>query len=342
MAEPRPLSGIAAPAARVATSTVSSYAPRTHGSLYAHQRPTFSTSKQVAILFSASQGSIVTPQAALLPLTVSAPRTITALRTFSTSALARNAATAAPSSSGSIKPVTFRNYPLRHLVLFPVLHSSIAWTLLGPTYLLLSFTNLTPLLLAGPQGVAVLNTRIPSLVPDGALYGLRDARAVAAKQRPDAASKGITVEEWAEASIRKAAGTTWRTAKGVRDLVSRVRGAAAVPSKLEQAAKDIGEEAEQTGDLAGAASGKRGARGWLNKARDLTNSLGGADSSNDASGGASEGGVINETRGMMRSYISKQTHSVTVRDLADVVGAWVLVKVSRRSSLDACLPACLS
>lgn len=208
---------------------------------------------------------------------------------FSTSALLRQVATQ-PAAATSIPPVSFRSHPLRYLCVFPTLHTTIAWGLLGPTYFFLAATGLTPLFLAGPQGVAVLKTRIPDFVPNGFVYGLRDCRASVAAR----GTQEPTIEEWMETSIRKAAKGTWFGAKKLRSFITRVRGLntpEGMTSEVERWAKVL----EKKG---------------LPDAEDARE--------------PTEPSKSNP----LRRYITDQASGVKVRNLADAVAAWVLVKVS--------------
>ncbi|CAO1621101.1 unnamed protein product [Parajaminaea phylloscopi] len=188
---------------------------------------------------------------------------------------------------GASPQVSFRQYPLRYLLVFPALHTTIAWGLLGPTYLFLSATGLTPLFLAGPQGVTLLKTRIPNLVPNGLVYGLRDCRAsVQGRGNPEP-----TIEEWMETSIKKAASGTWSAAKNLRSIIARVRGLSTpegVESEVERWAKSLQDKGMPRGD----------------EAQDQKNA----------------------GPGPVRAFITNQASGVKVRDLADGVAAWVLIK----------------
>lgn len=211
-------------------------------------------------------------------------------RDLATSALCLSGASSS-SSQVHLPPtqVSFRTHPFRYLLAFSTVHTTIAWGLLGPTYLFLSATGLTPLFLAGPQGVAVLKTRIADFVPNGFVYGLRDCRAKV-HERGDPTP---TIEEWMETSIKKAAKGIWTGAKALRGVVSRVRGLstpAGVESEVERWAKSLQDKGLPTGEDA--------------KQQDKV--------------------VTNP----VSSFITNQEEGVKVRDLANGVAAWVLIKVS--------------
>ncbi|CAO1612712.1 unnamed protein product [Jaminaea pallidilutea] len=249
-----------------------------------------------------------------------------------------SASPAAPPPNPQPPAVKFRNYPLRYAIVFPVLHSSIAWTLLGPTYLFLSATGLTPLFLAGPQGAAMLKTRIPSLVPNGVLYGLNDCRSKSGRDE-------VTVEEWMEVVLRKAAKNTWGAAKTVRGLVNSFSSSGSgknaeskAPSKLEQVAYEFGQKGLPDGQDAQSSedvgSSKWGA--WFSRAKDVGDAV--LNHNNSSSSQQQQGakGVESEEEDpesvrhrattAMRGYISSQAEGIKVRDLADAAAAWVLVK----------------
>lgn len=247
-----------------------------------------------------------------------------------------SASPAAPPPNPQPPAVKFRNYPFRYAIVFPVLHSSIAWTLLGPTYLFLSSTGLTPLFLAGPQGAAMLKTRIPSFVPNGVLYGLNDCRSKSGRDE-------VTVEEWMEVVLRKAAKNTWGAAKTVRGLVNSFSSSGSgknaeskAPSKLEQVAYEFGQkglpdgrDAQSSEDVG---SSKWGA--WFSRAKDVGDAVLNQSSSSSQQQGTREfeseedpESVRHRATTAMRGYISSQAEGIKVRDLADAAAAWVLVKV---------------
>lgn len=180
---------------------------------------------------------------------------------------------------------------------FAAIHPTFTWACVAPVYFLCHYTNLTTLLMAGPQGVALLHTRIPSYIPEGVLYGLRGTRD---KHRTQFDTGDPTLEEWMEMAIRKSARWTWTSAKKVRNVVGTVKSAVA----------------GSDGD------------GWTPKA-DLETAKRIQKAAMNLQEGGLEGlkGAEAEKKPWYRKYAQSQVEDIKFKQVADGVAAWIIVKM---------------
>lgn len=210
---------------------------------------------------------------------------------------ATTAGPAAPGTASAARlPVSFKNYPARYALAFVAIHPTIAWGLMTPMYFLCHYTSLSTLLLAGPGGGAVLNTRIPSFLPASAIYGLREARARHELHNPGGSDP--TVEEWMEMAIRKFASSSWQVAKGIRNLVTNVKGSV-------------------DGDFSPPGFDLKTMKRVQKVAADV-----------QAQGLDGFKGDANEKKSWWHGYVKNRAEEIRFREVADGVAAYILIKVS--------------